>query len=154
MMSSSQVSLAALLVAVLAVARVGEAGSDDIAVVVSQSAGTATITRDQLKPLFQTQATKLPSGEKAVPVNLPQGSGVRVEFDRAVLGLGPDEVARYWVDRKIRGGKTPPMKLESPALVVLHVARTPGAIGYVPAADATGNVRVVARVRGGKVVGP
>jgi ABC-type phosphate transport system substrate-binding protein len=144
----------ALIAGVIATASASEAGPDEIAVVVGQAGGLSQITRDQLKSVFQTQSTKLPGGEKAVPVNLPQGSGVRVDFDKAVLGLGPDEVARYWVDRKIRGGNGPPMKLDSPALVVLHVARTPGAIGYVPAGDARGSVKVVARIRGGKVVAP
>ena len=68
-------------------------------------ASASSLSRDQLKSIFQTRTTRLPTGEKAAPVNLPQGGSLRVGFDQAVLGLGPDQVARYWVDRKIRGGK-------------------------------------------------
>ena len=121
--------------------------------VVNDSAGASRLSRDELKSIFQTRTTRLPSGEKAAPVNLPQGDSVRVSFDQVVLGLEPDEVARYWVDRKIRGGNRPPKKLGSSALVLKHVERTPGAIGYIPASKAKG-LRVVAKIQGGKVVAP
>ncbi len=129
------------------------AGGEAIAVVVNDSAGAGKLSRDELKSIFQTRTTRLPGGEKAAPVNLPQGDSIRVSFDQAVLGLSPDEVARYWVDRKIRGGNRPPKKLSSSALVIKHVERTPGAIGYVPASHAKG-VKVVAKIQGGRVVAP
>ena len=130
-----------------------DAGGEAIAVVVNDSAGASSLSRDELKSIFQTRTTRLPSGEKAAPVNLPQGDSVRVSFDQVVLGLEPDEVARYWVDRKIRGGNRPPKRLGSSALVLKHVERTPGAIGYVPASQAKG-AKVVAKIQGGRVVAP
>ena len=142
-----------LLAGVLSWASASGAGGEVIAVVVNDAAGAKKLSRDELKSIFQTRMTRLPSGEKATPVNLPQGDSARVSFDQAVLGLSPDEVARYWVDRKIRGGNRPPKKLTSSALVLKHVARTPGAIGYVPVAKAKG-VMVVARIQGGRVVSP
>jgi hypothetical protein len=41
-----------------------------------------------------------------------------------------------------------------PALVARLVAKLPGSVGYVPASVTLNNVRVVARVRQGKVLAP
>jgi hypothetical protein len=40
-------------------------------------------------------------------------------------------VARYWIERKIRGQGGPPRIIPSANLVARIVARVPGAIGYV-----------------------
>jgi hypothetical protein len=32
----------------------------------------------------------------------------RIGFDQTVLRMGPDEVNRFWIDRKIRGLPGPP----------------------------------------------
>ncbi len=96
----------------------------------------------------------LPGGLKASPVNLPKRSDLREEFDESGLGLSPDEVDRYWIDQKIRDGKSPPRPLPSEGAVLRFVQSNKGAIGYVSADVAEGSVRVVARIRGGSVVTP
>jgi hypothetical protein len=71
------------------------------------------------------------AGVKLVPFNHPPNTPDRVAFDRIVLGMSPEEVGRYWIDQKIRGGDSPPRIIDSVALLVRVVAALPGAIAYV-----------------------
>ncbi len=108
----------------------------------------------ELRPLFKVTKTNWWSGEKALPINLPPANDHRRTFDKVVLGMTPDEVSKYWIDRKIRGNGRPPRSVPSSPAVVAVVAANDGAVGYVPAGANTARVKVVARIRGGTLVGP
>lgn len=71
-----------------------------------------------------------------------------------MLGLDPDRVARYWIDRKIRGGERPPRKVTAPSAAVRMVSTDKGAVGYARVGDVTDSVKIVARIRNGQVVSP
>jgi len=128
-------------------------GGDEIAIIVNKGVSVKKLSKSDLRPIFQTTKTSWQGG-KALPLNLPGGDSTRRGFDAAILGLDPDRVARYWVDRKIRGGNPPPKNIPSAGMIVKVVGAKKGAIGYVPASAANGSVKIVARVRGGQVVGP
>jgi hypothetical protein len=66
-----------------------------------------------------------------------------VRFDQAVLGMTPERVSRYWIDRKIRGQSGPPRALDSADLVQRVVARLDGGIGYVRMNELKADVKVV-----------
>ena len=127
---------------------------DEIFVVVNPANPAATLTREELRPIFQTTKGEWPDGVKVEPINLADESNVRHAFDAAVLGLDPDRVARYWVDRKIRGGERPPRKVSGASAAVRSVAGDKGGVAYVLRADLNASVKVVARISGGKVVAP
>ena len=131
-----------------------EAGGEVIAVVINEKNPATVLGASDLRPIFQTTKTRWQSDIEAVPVNLPNEDALRVEFDRVVLGLDPDRVARYWQDRRIRGGARPPTRVTSPGAVLRAVAAHPGAVGYVRASDVTSNVKVVAKISGGKLLSP
>lgn len=132
----------------------GGAEQDEIAVVVSRANPTSRVEQRELRPLFQTTRTEWSSGVRAVPLNLPEDNSLRMDFDRVILGLDPDGVKKYWIDRKIRGGERPPKKVPSSGAVLRIVAKDAGAIGYISSRDVDNSVKVVARVRGGRVVAP
>jgi hypothetical protein len=88
------------------------------------------------------------------PFNLPDAHVLRQSFDLAVLGLDPSRVARYWIDRQVRGGERPPAVVPSSALMVRLVAKTVGSVGYVESALVNPSVKVLARVVGGELVKP
>ena len=73
---------------------------------------------------------------------------------RGVLGLDPERVARYWTDRKVRGGARPPVRVPSTVAVLRAVATKPGAVGYVRLSEVNNSVKVVAKVSGGRLTGP
>ena len=115
-------------------------------VIVNKANPVAALDTSELRPIFQTRRNSWSNGEDAIPLNLPEDNKLRREFDQAVLGLDPERAARYWKDRKIRGGARPPKQLSNTAAVLAAVAANAGAIGYVNASEANKSVKVVARI--------
>ena len=68
--------------------------------------------------------------------------------------MDPDAVARFWLDRRVRSGSPPPRQAPDPVMIARLVAKLEGAIGYVPESLVARDVRVVARIRNGKVLPP
>jgi ABC-type phosphate transport system substrate-binding protein len=130
------------------------AASEDLVVIVNKTNPLNAIDRDGLRPIFQTTQARWPHGKAAVPFNLPEESSPRKIFDAAVLGLDPEGVARYWTDRKIRGGERPPRKLSTPSAVVRAIGEDEGGVGYVSPNEANGSVKIIARVHNGQVTAP
>jgi ABC-type phosphate transport system substrate-binding protein len=126
----------------------------ELVVIVNKANPVKALSKDDLRPIFQTKTLQWPDGSRIEPIDLPDTDALRHDFSAAVLGLDAERVLRYWVDRKIRGGERPPPKLPSPASIVRAVGTKPGAIGYVAVTDVNPNVKIVARVRGGSVVAP
>jgi ABC-type phosphate transport system substrate-binding protein len=152
-----KISLRAVITAVMLLfPHQSSAGSqrEVIAVIANKAVSVSKISRDELRPIFQTKKDTWPDGTPARPFNLPENNPLRQGFDLALLGLDPDRVARYWIDRKIRGGERAPQTAPSAAVMVKVVSKTPGAIGYVDAAAVDASVRIVARVVDGQVVAP
>lgn len=131
-----------------------EGGSDVIVVIVNRANPASALTLSELRPIFQTTKTSWSSGGDAVPVNLPEDNSLRHDFDHVVLGLDPERVARYWKDRKIRGGARAPARALSTGAMLKAVAAKAGAVGYVKASEANATVKVVAKIADGKLSGP
>lgn len=135
-------------------AQSSEAGGEPLVVIVNKANPASSLVVSELRSIFQTSKTSWSSGGDAIPLNLPHDNALRQEFDRAVLGLDPDRVARYWQDRKIRGGARAPKQLATVGAVLAAVAANPGAVGYLNARDANGSVKVVAKIMAGKLSAP
>ena len=58
--------------------------------------------------------------------------------------MTPEEVGRFWVDRKVRGQSSAPRSLPSPAHIAKVAAKFPGGIGYLPADQMTSDIQAVA----------
>jgi ABC-type phosphate transport system substrate-binding protein len=126
----------------------------ELVIIANKAVAADKISRAELRPIFQTRKDSWPDGTTAHPFNLPDSNAIRRAFDAAVLGLEPDQTARYWIDRRIRGGDRPPPTAGSSVIVVRVVSKTAGAIGYVEASAVDASVKIVARVVGGQVVAP
>jgi ABC-type phosphate transport system substrate-binding protein len=131
-----------------------QAGDDSIAVIVNKANPATKLEATELRPIFQTSKTSWSTGGDTVPLNLPEENALRIAFDRAVLGLDAERVARYWKDRKIRGGARPPVRVASTAVMLKAVAAKEGAVGYIPSSEVNATVKVVARISNGKLSGP
>jgi ABC-type phosphate transport system substrate-binding protein len=130
------------------------AASDPISVIVHKTSQVSRVDRNELRQIFQTNKTAWSqTGDRVTPLNLPDKHLVRQEFDRVVLGLEPDRVARYWVDRKIRGDARLPRTAPNPAAVVRAVTGNPEMVGYVLASEVDKDVKVIARIVDGKLQG-
>jgi hypothetical protein len=121
--------------------------SQTLLVIVGNATGMTDISLALLRRAFQNEPAQTPSGKRLVPFNHVSNSPERALFDRAVLGLEPDEVGRFWINRRIRDEGLPPRTLPSVDLAVRVVASFPGAITYVKSDTVTSGVRVL-RVNG------
>jgi hypothetical protein len=130
------------------------APAHELDVIAHQNAPSEALSAYELEALFTRAQTRWNDGTAAVPLNAPIGSHARAMFDRAVLRLGPEQVGRFWLDRRIRGMGLPPRQVSDPLLTVKVVQNLPGAIAYVRSDLVSEKVRVVARIRNGRVLAP
>ena len=77
-----------------------------LAIVVSKDSPVSDISFYELKRLYLGEKINA-SGKRLLPLNLTPNFPERGAFDRTVLGMSPEAIARYWVDRKIRGDSGP-----------------------------------------------
>jgi ABC-type phosphate transport system substrate-binding protein len=119
----------------------------DLALIVNR-ANKEHLTTTDIEQIFRSSRRFWSGGKPITALNLAAGSPERVAFDRAVLRLEPDDVGRFWIDRKIRGGEPPPHTVPNTSLVAALVTQLENAIGYVPIPLVSAGVRVVARIRG------
>lgn len=115
-----------------------------IAVVAHRDVPARTLDRHRLRSIYLVRETRWSARLPIRAVNLPADSPLRDHFSRVVLGVSPMQLRTYWNDRFFHGVQ-PPTVLESEEAVLLYVARTPGALGYVSATAATtsDSIRVV-----------
>ena len=81
-------------------------------------------------------------GAPMVPLNLAATTPLRDRFSRRVLAQREEWLAEYW-NRQYFYGILPPSTLASTAAILRYVASDPNALGYVPAGEVDGSVRVV-----------
>lgn len=127
---------------------------EELAVIVHPGVPVERMGEVALEAVFTLSTTSWSNGDRIVPLNHEPLSALRVAFDRAVLRMDPDQVSRFWLDRRIRGQGTSPRVAPTSDLMLKVVAKLRGAIGYVPAAMVVPGVKVVARIRNGEVVAP
>jgi ABC-type phosphate transport system substrate-binding protein len=125
-----------------------------LAVITPIALGEARLDIDDLRAIFLRKRLAWSGGQRIVAINQPPGSAVRLAFDKSVLGFSADQVARFWIDARIRFGTQAPRTIAGDAMIINVVRLLPGSIGYVPAERVTAAVRVVARVDSGRVLPP
>lgn len=113
-----------------------------LALVVAKNSPVTDISMPDLKRLYLGERINA-AGEHLIPLNLAPLTRERAGFDKTVLNMSPEAIARYWIDRKIRGDSGPPKALDTADLLQRVVARLEGAIGYVPAAELRPEVKIV-----------
>jgi len=125
-------SLALLIAALLPIATpAARAAGKPLLVVVAAASGIKDISTANLRRTFQGLATNFEGGKRFIPLNHGTGTPSRIQFDRAVLGLEPNAVGAFWIDRRIRDESPPPRTVPSPELALRIAASLPGAITYV-----------------------
>jgi hypothetical protein len=133
-------NIASLVIGLCLVLLGGRAFADGkkLVVVVAKGSSLTNISRGDLKRCFLGEPISV--GDKPlVPFNAQPGTPERAGFDRAVLGMSPDEVGR-----KVRGQSGAPRSLPSPAHMAKVAAKFPGAIGYLAVDQITSDVQAVA----------
>ena len=142
-------SLAAVLCLLLPSAERSARASDRVvlAVVVAKTSAVQDLSFAELRRIFTNEGDSDSTGQRYVPFNHPPRTNDRAGFDQVVLGMSPDDVSQFWIERKIRGLPGPPRSVDSLSLLLRLVAHLPGAVAYARPGQITGDVRAV-RVNG------
>lgn len=121
---------------------VAVAAESDVIVIAHPSVpalDAATVNR-----LYTGRAIEV-AGNPVTPVNAVAGSPVRQRFLGYYLRQDEEKYRAYWTVRRHVGKGVPPRELKTSAEVIEYVQSTPGAVGYIDAADLKPGVKVVLR---------
>lgn len=113
-----------------------------IAVVVSKDITVEGMSLYELKRLYLGN-DMIVDGKRAVPLNRGSQTSERKGFDESVLGMSPEDVARHWIDQRLRGKKGAPKAVEPASVVKRVVSKLPGAIGYLRLSEIDSSVKVL-----------
>lgn len=102
------------------------------------------VDAETVRRIFTGRTIEL-DGQALRPVNLSAGHPLRRRFLASLLQQSDDDYVAYWTVRRYIGKGTPPRELADPAEVIDFVRRTPGAIGYLDAADLKPGTTVLLR---------
>ena len=113
-----------------------------LVVIVGTDSPLKAVSSAELRRLFLHRSDSI-QGETLIPFNHLAGMPVRDKFDRAILGMTPAEVGRFWIDCRLRNQPGPPRSVSSPQLLKRLVAKLKGAITYIEADQLDGSVRAL-----------
>ena len=146
--------LAGLALAIVPLGSAPAQSPVSLAVVVHAGVPAVSLGAVELASIYTRATRAWKDGTTVRALNLPPGSPERVEFDRVVLDMSPERSAQFWIDKQIRGEEAAPKAIAQADIVARLVPTLSGAIGYLPEAKVDPKIRVIARIRGGKVVAP
>ncbi len=114
-----------------------------LAVFVAKDSPIQNLKMTELRRVFTNADDSGFSGQRSTPFNHTARSVDRIGFDQTVLHMTPEEVSRFWIDRKIRGLPGPPRAVDSLSQLLRLVSRSDGGIGYARPQQVTADVRVI-----------
>jgi ABC-type phosphate transport system substrate-binding protein len=113
-------------------------------VVVIANAPLRGVDAEAIRRIYGGRMVEL-DGQPLRPVQLAAGQPLRRRFAAAVLQQSDEDFIAYWTVRRYIGKGAPPRELSRSAEVIAHVQHTPGAIGYIDAADLKPGLHVLLR---------
>lgn len=115
-----------------------------LVVVVQKSSPLSELSLRDLKRLYLGEHITDGDGKQLIPLNHPLASPDRVGFDQVVLKMTPDQIRRFWIDRKIRGQPAAPRSVTPRELLRKLVAASPGAIAYLRDSEIDAQLKALA----------
>lgn len=117
-------------------------GEDALVVVMRADSDSAMLTRNEVINIFLGRYRKLPSGSTVTPVDtLPH----KEQFYANLVNKTLAEIGAYWARLKFSGQTIEPRQATLAEAIAL-VAKTPGAIGYVPMSEVDTRLKILYRV--------
>lgn len=132
--------MAALCVGILAVQAQAQ-----VVVVVNAAAPVDSLTREQVSDLFLGKSGRFPNGNKAVPIEMAEGSALRSSFHQAVTGKSDAQLKSYWSKLIFSGAASPPRTTGSSEDMLATLSATPDGVGYIEEAKVAQGVKIVFR---------
>lgn len=116
------------------------AGGEPIVVIVNGANPVVNLTMGDLKKLFLSDRSRWDTGKAVAPVMVAAGAPERTAFLKIVCGMNDADLGKYFMQAAFTGkSATPPKEVANAQSVKSSVATSPGAIGFVKAADFHGD---------------
>ncbi|MEM7395723.1 MAG: hypothetical protein AAF492_25610 [Verrucomicrobiota bacterium] len=116
---------------------------DAVVVVVNKSFPTDSMTQRELKNIFEGRKAFTADNQRLKPLLLPKDSPASTPFFKDVLGTSQSRFHRNWVAKLLSGKGSPPKKMKSQEDVIEEVQGNTSAIGYIEAAKATRDIKIL-----------
>lgn len=114
--------------------------------------GVVVIGHNSIKRLDATTLARIYTGRvievdgiAVTAINAHVGSEVRTRFLQVFLNQDEDKYTAYWTVRRYIGKGASPREIGKSSDVIRFVTSTPGAIGYIDAADLQPGLNVLLR---------
>jgi ABC-type phosphate transport system substrate-binding protein len=117
-----------------------EAAGDPIVVIVNSANPVENLSVSEIKKMFMSERSKWDTGKAVAPVIVAAGAPERTAFLKIVCGMNDADFSKYFLQAAFTGkDATPPKEVSSAQAMKSAVASSPGAIGFVKAADFHGD---------------
>jgi ABC-type phosphate transport system substrate-binding protein len=131
------------MVLILGVSGMQDLRAQEIAVIGHPDVPAEAVSKELVLDYFTGDRRRWSNEEPVVPLDLQEPKEVRKSFYRS-LGKSSSRMRSIWMRRKLSGEGEPPEAIETEQELVLKVANTPGAIGFVRRENVTTNVKLLA----------
>jgi ABC-type phosphate transport system substrate-binding protein len=111
-------------------------------VIVNKSLEVDSISKAELQAIFLGEKVKWNS-KKYVKVAMFEDPAVLKDFLQSIVGKTPAQFDTHWSKLVFTGKASMPPSFAESAKIAEFVAAKPGAIGFVPAGQAGGSVKVI-----------
>ena len=133
-----------IVVTVLAVSTLSVSQANAEVAIVVHPSNNSDFNKSIIKKIFLGKAKSFSNGRTAILLSASASDPATEEFNKKVIGKSSNQVNAYWSKMIFTGKGTPPQEMSSTKEILAAVAANPDAIGYLDAAAATGDVKIVA----------
>ncbi|MAX55077.1 MAG: hypothetical protein CL537_06135 [Alcanivoracaceae bacterium] len=118
----------------------------DIVVVVDKDSPITSISQNQIRQVYLEGGGKV-DGVYVKPLDLPEQDKLRDRFYQDTVGKTPAQMKSYWARMIFTGRGVPPRSVSGVSAMKVMLENNPELIGYLPANQVSGNLRVLHQIR-------
>ena len=119
----------------------------ELVVIAHPSNPETSLTMREAKKIFLGKSKYLPSGGAVTPIDQKDASAAKDNFYTTVVGMNPDQLAKYRAKLIFSGKGAPPAQEAGDLQVRSRIASNPSSIGYVDSSAVDGSVKVLLTIR-------
>ena len=120
-----------------------QAFSADFVVIANPDSGIEKMSKDDVVNIYMGRYRKLPSGIKAMPIDLNTPISEKTKFYASMVNKELAEINSYWARLTFSGQGSPPRQADSVEQVMEIVSSNKGAIAYIDRKKLDKRVKVI-----------
>ncbi|MGE3925022.1 MAG: hypothetical protein AB7G13_18985 [Lautropia sp.] len=112
-------------------------------IIANKSVSIDRIDAGQATQIFLKQIHTWPDGVPIEPVDIKEGSPLRIDFYAKITGRTPAQLRAYWARQSFTGMGFPPREVATAEDVSRAVRAQRGAVGYIDRKDVDDSTKVL-----------